>query len=477
MLKKSTVLVSGIFNILHPGHMRLLKFAKNSGKRLIVVVEGDIHAGEDGFISETLRLEAIQSHNLVDESFISNEPIEKIITRIQPDIVVKGREYELVENAELEAVKSYGGRLVFSSGQTFFSSVDLIKKDFKEIDSHSISLPKEYLKQHNLTNEKLMRRIKKFSELKVCVIGDLIIDEYIDCHALGMSHEDPSIVVTPTDSQKFIGGAGIVASHASGLGANVNFISVTGEDESRKFALECLSNNGVNAKLLIDETRPTTLKQRYRSKSKSLLRVSHLYQGAIPISHQNQMLELVKNEIGDTDLLVFSDFNYGCLPQSLVGDIMNITKKHKLFVAADSQSSSQIGDISRFKNMDLLTPTEREARISTRNHEDGLVVLAEKLRQDSSARNILLKLGQEGLLVYTREGKDDRSTDRITNLNSVIKDEAGAGDSLLITSAMAMACGADIWEAACLGSLAAALQVGRVGNTPLSIEEFLQVLN
>jgi len=477
MVKKSTVLVSGIFNILHPGHMRLLKFARNSGKKLIVVVEGDIHAGEDAFISEKLRLEAVQSHNLVDESFISDEPIEKIISRIQPDIVVKGREYELVENSELEAVQSYGGRLIFSSGETFFSSVDLIKKDFKEIDAHSITLPNEYLKQHNLTKEKLISRLKKFSELKVCVIGDLIVDEYIDCHALGMSHEDPSIVVTPIDTQKFIGGAGIVASHASGLGASVEFISVTGDDESRNFALECLSNNRVNAKLLIDETRPTTLKQRYRSKNKSLLRVSHLYQGAISVGHQNQMLELVKDEISDTDLLVFSDFNYGCLPQSLVGDIMNITKQYKLFVAADSQSSSQIGDISRFKNMDLLTPTEREARISTRNHEDGLVVLAERLRQESAARNILLKLGEEGLLVYTREDKDDRSTDRIKNLNSAVKDEAGAGDSLLITSAMAMACGADIWEAACLGSLAAALQVGRIGNTPLSIDEFLQVLN
>ena len=477
MVKKSTVLVSGIFNILHPGHMRLLKFARNSGKKLIVVVEGDIHAGEDAFISEKLRLEAVQSHNLVDESFISDEPIEKIISRIQPDIVVKGREYELVENSELEAVQSYGGRLIFSSGETFFSSVDLIKKDFKEIDAHSITLPNEYLKQHNLTKEKLISRLKKFSELKVCVIGDLIVDEYIDCHALGMSHEDPSIVVTPIDTQKFIGGAGIVASHASGLGASVEFISVTGDDESRNFALECLSNNRVNAKLLIDETRPTTLKQRYRSKNKSLLRVSHLYQGAISVGHQNQMLESVKDEISDTDLLVFSDFNYGCLPQSLVGDIMNITKQYKLFVAADSQSSSQIGDISRFKNMDLLTPTEREARISTRNHEDGLVVLAERLRQESAARNILLKLGEEGLLVYTREDKDDRSTDRIKNLNSAVKDEAGAGDSLLITSAMAMACGADIWEAACLGSLAAALQVGRIGNTPLSIDEFLQVLN
>jgi rfaE bifunctional protein kinase chain/domain len=279
------------------------------------------------------------------------------------------------------------------------------------------------------------------------------------------------------DSQKFIGGAGIVASHAASLGASVDFISVTGEDEIRNYALETLSKNSVNAKLLVDESRPTTLKQRYRSKNKSLLRVSHLYQGAISIAHQNKMLELIKQGINDTNLLVFSDFNYGCLPQSLVNNIMNITKNHKLFVAADSQSSSQVGDISRFKNMDLLTPTEREARISTRNHEDGLVVLAERLRQDSMAKNILLKLGEEGLLVYTREDKNDRSTDRITNLNNAVKDEAGAGDSLLITSAMAMACGADIWEAACLGSLAAALQVGRIGNTPLSLDEFLQVLN
>jgi len=477
MLKNSTVLVSGIFNILHPGHMRLLKFAKKSGKKLTVVIEGDKLAGNDAHIPESLRLEAVQSHNLVNEAFISDDPIEIIINRIQPDIVVKGKEHELLENPELDAVQSYGGRLLFSSGETFFSSVDLIKKDIKEIDAHSISLPTKYLEQHNLTKEILISRLKKFSELKICVIGDLIVDEYITCHALGMSHEDPSIVVTPVDSQKFIGGAGIVASHASGLGASVDFISVSGEDESRKYALECLSKNRVNASLLIDESRPTTLKQRYRSKNKSLLRVSHLYQGAISISHQNQMLELIKKGIEDTNLLVFSDFNYGCLPQSLVDNIMNIAKNHKIFVAADSQSSSQVGDISRFKNMDLLTPTEREARISTRNHEDGLIVLAERLRQESVAKNILLKLGEEGLLVYSRAAKDGRSTDRITNLNTAVKDEAGAGDSLLITSAMAMACGADIWEAACLGSLAAALQVGRIGNTPLSIEEFLQVLN
>ena len=153
------------------------------------------------------------------------------------------------------------------------------------------------------------------------------------------------------------------------------------------------------------------------------------------------------------DVLVFSDFNYGCLPQSLVEQVIPMAKSRSVMLAADSQSSSQVGDISRFREMDLLTPTEREARISTRNREDGLVVLAEQLRQQSSAKNILLKLGEEGLLIHAGNGKgDDWLTDRIGALNTSPKDVAGAGDSLLITSALTLIGGGNIWEAAYLGS-------------------------
>ena len=146
-------------------------------------------------------------------------------------------------------------------------------------------------------------------------------------------------------------------------------------------------------------------------------------------------------------------------------------------LAADSQSSSQIGDISRFKFMDLITPTEREARISTRNREDGLVVLAEQLRLQADTNYILLKLGEEGLMIHAgNEARSSLLTDRIHALNSAPKDVAGAGDSLLITSALTLASGGSIWEAACLGSLAAAIQVGRVGNTPLRTNELLNEL-
>jgi rfaE bifunctional protein kinase chain/domain len=473
-----TAFVSGHFNVLHPGHIRLLQFAKKCADRLVVAIESDRIAGIAAYVPEQLRLEGVQSNSWVDEAFLIDEPVTEVIARLRPDIVVKGKEYELRFNPELAILEQYGGRLLFSSGETIFSSVDLIRKEFLDYDPRSISLPKEYMYRHNIDHDRLRRLLIDFTKLKVCVIGDLIIDEYITCEPLGMSQEDPTIVVTPIDTKRFIGGAGIVAAHASGLGASVQFVSVAGNDEVRDFAMEGLTLVGVNAQLLVDDTRPTTLKQRFRCKGKSMLRVSHLHQGAISLAMQSQMLSTMEQALDSADLLVFSDFNYGCLPQSLVERVIQMAKGRAVMLAADSQSSSQVGNIGRFREMDLLTPTEREARISTRNHEDGLVILAEHLRQQSAARNILLKLGEEGLLIHPDGGSAvDWLTDRISALNSAPRDVAGAGDSLLITSAMSLACGGNIWEAACLGSLAAAVQVSRVGNTPLRINELLQELD
>jgi len=472
-----TVFVSGNFNVLHPGHLRLLRFARACGDRLIVGVYTDRVAGSSAHVPEHLRLEGVQSNSWVDEAFLIDEPVAAVIERLHPDVVVKGKEHESRFNPELEAVERLGGRLLFSSGETVFSSVDLLRKEFTETDYRSIGLPSAYLARHGISNARLEHLLRQFSAMKVAVVGDLIVDEYITCEPLGMSQEDPTIVVSPIDSKRFIGGAGIVAAHAAGLGAATHFVSVSGIDDPSDFASLQLANSGVRASVLTDDSRPTTLKQRFRCKGKTLLRVSHLHQGAISTQLQARLMECLEDAIEGASLLVFSDFNYGCLPQTLVERIIALAKARGLMLAADSQSSSQVGDISRFRNMDLLTPTEREARISMRNREDGLVVLAEALRQQSSARNILLKLGEEGVMVHAGNGTGpDWLTDRISRLNSAPKDVAGAGDSLLIASALALSCGGNIWEAACLGSLAAAVQVGRVGNTPIQYDEMLQEL-
>jgi bifunctional ADP-heptose synthase (sugar kinase/adenylyltransferase) len=200
--------------------------------------------------------------------------------------------------------------------------------------------------------------------------------------------------------------------------------------------------------------------------------VSHLRQHAISQSIGQAIYEDVLGVLDETDLFIFSDFNYGCLPNGLVNRIAAECGRRKISMVADSQSSSQVGDISRFKNMMLITPTEREARLALRDFESGLVGLAERLKQKSNARHIIVTLGSEGILIHA--DIDDVNfllTDRLPALNTAPKDVAGAGDSFLTTASMALAKGADIWKSACLGSLAAACQVGRVGNIPLTADD------
>ncbi|MGH9203515.1 MAG: bifunctional ADP-heptose synthase, partial [Vicinamibacterales bacterium] len=313
--------------------------------------------------------------------------------------------------------------------------------------------------------------------LKVVVIGDLIVDEYINCDPIGMSQEDPTVVVTPIRSDRFVGGAGIVAAHARGLGADVTYLHVAGDDEVGKYASEMLTRYGVKGKSVIDESRPTTLKQRYRAQGKTLLRVSHLRQHDIPNEVGEVLLANARSVLDQADLLMFSDFNYGCLPQHLLDELTGVCRERGIMMAADSQSSSQISDVSRFKHMHLLTPTEREARLATRDFGLGLVSLAEAVRQKAVAEHVILTLGSEGVLVQVPEDQGKRiETDRLPALNSTPKDVSGAGDSLFACASMALAVGANIWQSAYLGSIAAALQISRVGNTPLTIQDLITEL-
>ena len=473
-----TIFISGQFNVLHPGHLRLFRFAKEYGDRLVVGVNSDRVAGESAHINEKYRLEGVESIGLVDEAFIINEPIDAVIRRVRPDFVIKGKEHEQLYNIEKITLEEYGGRLIFTSGESAFSSVDLIRKEFFTSDRAPFRKSDDYINRHVISIERLVNFVNKFSDIKTLVIGDLIVDEYINCEPLGMSQEETTIVVSPIDSNKYIGGSGIVAAHAAGLNSNAQLISVVGDDLAAEFARIELEKFGVPNTLFLDGGRPTTLKQRYRSNGKSLLRVSHLHQGSISIELQDMIFSAVCKKIKEIDLLVLSDFNYGCLPQGLVDRLIQLAKNNHVLVSADSQSSSQMGNVARFLGVDLLTPTEHEARVSLQNNEDGLVVLVEKLRLKSEAKNILLKLGADGVIVCpapTLQTKD-LVTDRIYALNPIPKDVAGAGDSLLITASLAMASDLNLWEAAFLGSVAAAIQVSRVGNEPIRSNELLKEL-
>lgn len=465
------VFISGIFNTIHPGHTRLFRYAQEQGDFVVVGVLDDSMGG-GAIVTAEDRLAGVGGMACIDHAFILRDAPAEFIAKLQPATVVKGLEHKNRHNPEKAVVESYGGRLIFSSGETLFSSIDLLRKDFLEVNHSAIHPPQEFLQRHGLSLASLEGRLQAMQEKRVIVIGDTIMDEYIACDAVGLSREDPTVVVRPLSRDTFIGGAGIVSAHARSLGRHVDFFTVLGRDDQAECALELLADYRIEANAFRDDTRPTTHKIRYRADERTMLRVNTFSEIEISASLQNTLCDIVAEKIADADLLIFSDFNYGILPQYLVEKVTELAHAHGVLVIADSQTSSQTGDISRFKNMSLITPTEHEARVALRDTTGGLAQVANALIEKTGSENIILTLGAEGVFMHTKgRDKDQWLTDRLPAFNSLPRDPAGAGDALMVTTGLAMSSGASLWEATYLGSIAAACQVSRLGNLPLTIEE------
>ena len=99
-MKKKMILISGNFNILHPGHLRLFKFAKKLGNQLYVGIFSDKIAGDEAYIKENLRYEALSANKMIDKVFLIKKDISYYIKKIKPDFVVKGKEHENEFNIE-----------------------------------------------------------------------------------------------------------------------------------------------------------------------------------------------------------------------------------------------------------------------------------------------------------------------------------------------------------------------------------------
>ena len=471
--KAEIVLVSGKFRVIHAGHMRLFRTATDFGQKLIVALDTEGLNAEEIHWRESI----LRNIEYVDKVIEFDGNIEKVLLDVRPDIVIKGHEFRNAQNQESKVLSTYGGRLVFTSGANFYSESDLIGSNDSEFVEKLATMPQEFMMRNKITTDRLLQVIKDFSKLRVCVVGDLIIDEYINCHPLGMSQEEPTVVVTPVDKRRYFGGAGIVAAHCKSLGAKTTFVTVTGEDETSSWSKEKASEYQLDSVNVVDKSRPTTLKQRYRSGTQTLLKISHLTQEFLDSEKESELVEKFSKIAGDIDVLILSDFSYGVLSPQIVERILAIATNHQIFVSADSQSSSQIGNLGKFKNIDLISATEREARLELKDNTSGLVVVAEGLRKTMNSKNLLLKMGGDGVLISAQDYSGEMlATDEIAAINRNPVDTSGAGDSMLAGASLALASGATIYEAALIGSVLAGIQVGRLGNVPIAQETVNSVL-
>ena len=172
------------------------------------------------------------------------------------------------------------------------------------------------------------------------------------------------------------------------------------------------------------------------------------------------------------DGILISDFVYGVITPKIISEVRKASRKYGFPIFADLQCSSQIGDISKFKGFDLLTPTEREARIAVNDSKGGIEWIANQLISITDSKNTLIKLGADGFIAYGNINENIRQNFPALSANPV--DVSGAGDSLFASMSLAISTGSGIMEASIIGSVVASLAVNQLGNVPVKYDSLSQ---
>lgn len=466
----STVLVYGNFITVHVGHFRLFEFAKSLGSKLVVGIHE--HESSDLSFSRTV-LEAIP---FIGETR-SFRDLHELLEAVNPDIVVRGFEHKDAQDLDNTLIQSKGIKLFFGAGHPI-----LTQSDYDDNFLRNISIRKtfrDHVTNQDISESQLIEVLNEIANTRIRVVGDLIVDEYVNCQPLGMSQEDPFLVFSPTNSKRYLGGAAVVAAHCRSLGAQVELITSIGEDEVGVWAKLELDKLGVDTKFVINPYRPTVLKQRFKSGNQTVFRLSHLKSDVVQTKLESRIISETLANPDDIQALIFSDFSYGCLSKRVASQISDgIRKFSHVHSIADSQTSSQVGSLLKFKGVNIISATEYEARQELRNEVDGIAVLTEKIANHLEVDRVILKLGSDGILYRDLSPEGYPLPPQVVpSVNQFPIDASGAGDSLLAMISLSLSVGSSFKIATLLGSVAAGIQVSRRGNIPITFDEVTKVIS
>ena len=476
----SIVMCHGVFDLVHPGHIRHLVYAKEKADILIASLTADEHitkASYRPFVPQDLRALNLAALEMVDYVIIDPNPtpIENI-TRLQPDYFAKGYEYQdgsinPKTQQEISALASYGGEILFTPGDIVYSSSHLIEAGPPDIAVEKLLA---LMEAEGLNFGQLRGLLDRFEGLKVHVVGDTIVDSLTYTTMIGGMTKTPTPSVRFDSRTDYVGGAAIVAKHLRAAGAEVTFSTVLGDDAMKDFVLEDLATAGVKVMPIIDHARPTTHKNAYVCGDYRLLKVDTLDNRSITNAQLEQITTHVQKANGRA--VVFSDFRHGIFNRRTIPGLTEAIPQG-VFRVADSQVASRWGNILEFKGFDLLTPNEREARFALADQDTGVRPLAAKLHEDSECRTVILKLGDRGVLTC-RAGRerDPRTFFVVDSFAERVVDAVGAGDALLAYATLSLLVDPSEVAATVLGTLSAALECEAEGNVPIGPEDVLRKL-
>src|SRR3989338_2885731 len=317
---------------------------------------------------------------------------------------------------------------------------------------------------------KLRKIIPRFSDVKILVIGDLILDEFVWGDVSRISPEAPVPVVWVRSESFMPGGAANVANNIASLGAKVYIAGVAENDGRSGILKEGLIEKGINIDAVItDDSRPTTLKTRVVAHHQQVVRIYREKIDGISAAVLDKLIAHIKDVIDETDAIIIEDYGKGVISAKLLKEVLTIAKKKKKIITVDPKEEH----FSYYKGVTAITPNHHEAAravgINIKDNESILkigIALLKKL----NCEGVLVTLGENGMRLFQKNG----AITHIPTVAQEVFDVSGAGDTVISVFTLALGLGVNMKDAAYISNIAAGIVVGKVGIAVITQEELME---
>ncbi len=433
---KKISLAHGVFDVFHIGHKRHLENCKNKDSLLVVSVTADnfVNKGPGRpYFNENHRAELISALPFVDYVIINHDftPL-KLISKLKPKFYFKGQDYsdlnkDLTQNIKIEKkeVEKYGGKLVFTE-DIMFSSSSIINKHFSQ--QKALKDLKKKIKNIKRFKEECLLELKKISSLKIAVIGEIIIDRYVETTQLSKPSKENIIAVDKKSQEDFIGGAFATAICLSEFVKEVDLFSAGKLKKKISWKINSLANKTKNLKITYDNNTNynSILKKRYLGDDKKKMFEVYERNGQERQYNNKYLINKLKQKIRNYDLVIVNDFGHGLLNNN----IKRFLEKKSRFLSLNVQTNAEnrgFNSPKNYKKCDLLSLDKPELRLASMDRNTDIKTLALSMQKKMKATSIVITLGEEGLFINKILNKKNEMF-KISGFESNPIDTMGAGD-------------------------------------------------
>jgi D-beta-D-heptose 7-phosphate kinase / D-beta-D-heptose 1-phosphate adenosyltransferase len=313
--------------------------------------------------------------------------------------------------------------------------------------------------------------IQHFPAARVCVLGDIMVDSYVEGGVWRISPEAPVPVLHRQAQHQVLGGAANVAANITGLGGQATLLSVTGQDPLAAQLREMATARGIRTLLTEAPARRTSLKTRIMAQRQQLLRIDDEDAGPIDETQASRLLENLEREIGDCRLVVVSDYGKGIVTETVVQGVIRIAAAQGKLVMVDPKGT----DYGRYRGASLLTPNLKELgeAVGRPLHGDAEIAAgARQLAARYALQCVVVTRGEHGMSIIRQD-----SAVHLPTVAREVFDVSGAGDTVVAALALGLCAGLSYEDAAQLGNVAAGIVVGKLGTAVISAAELTRALH